>query len=305
MEKGGKDMNKLKLGLTDIEVSQFGLGCVNFGTTVTEDLSFKLMDTYIENGGNFFDTANNYAVWNGGDGRESERAIGAWLKATGNRDKIVLATKLGALAKDNQGSGFSKMQGLSEKVIFEEVEKSMKTLGVETIDLLYLHVDDFETQQEEYMEALSKLIKKGYVKAIACSNFLTWRIETARQICRKYNYPFFSAVQQRLSYLNPVLDADFYPQIPYNKELAHYLEYNKDMTLVAYSTLLDGMYNKDSITQKAYQTVYGVEKFAEAKRHKNPNTFVINKVADMHRGTVVLLTSSKPEHLIESIQSRD
>jgi len=297
-------MRKLKLGLTDLEVSQFGLGCVNFGTTVSEALSFKLMDTYIENGGNFFDTANNYAVWNGGDGRESERAIGAWLKATGNRENILLATKLGALVKGNQGSGFSQMQGLSEQVIYEEVEKSMQTMGVDTIDLLYLHVDDFNTEQEEYLAALNKLIKKGYVKAVGCSNFLTWRIETARQICKKNEYPFFSAVQQRLSYLNPVMDADLHPQIPYNKELGQYLDYNKDMTLVAYSTLLAGMYNQDTITQKAYQTVYGFEKFAEAKKHKNPNTFVINQVADMHNGTVVLLTSNKPEHLIESIQSR-
>mgnify|MGYP001210567571 CR=1 FL=1 len=296
-------MRKLKLGLTEIEISQFGLGCVNFGTTVSESLSYKLMDTYIENGGNFFDTANNYAVWNGGDGRESERAIGAWLKATGNRENIVLATKLGALVKDEKTSGFSQMQGLSEQVIFEEVEKSMKTMGVDRIDLLYLHVDDFETDQEEYMAALNKLTSKGYVKAIGCSNFLTWRIETARQICKKHDYPFFSAVQQRLSYLNPVMDADLHPQIPYNKELGQYLDFNKDMTLVAYSTLLDGMYNKDTITHKAYQTVYGVEKFAEVKKHKNPNTFVINQVADMHNGTVVLLTSSKPEHLIESIQS--
>src|SRR6056297_314930 len=120
-----------------------------------------------------------------------------------------------------------------------------KDLSVDTIDLLYLHVDDFETQQEEYMEALSKLIKKRYVKAIGCSNFLAWRIETARQICEKNDYPFFSAVQQRLSYLNPVMDADLHPQIPYNKELGQYLDYNKDMTLVAYSTLLAGMYNQD------------------------------------------------------------
>ncbi len=298
-------MKKLRLGSTAIEVSQLGLGCVNFGTTVSEDLSFQLMDTYVDNGGNFFDTANNYAVWNGGNGRESERAIGAWLKATGNRDKVVLATKLGALAKNAQSSGFSQMQGLSERVIFEEVEKSLQTMGINTIDLLYLHVDDFETEQEEYMEALNSLMKKGYVKAIGCSNFLTWRIETARQICKKHDYPFFSAVQQRLSYLNPVMDADFYPQIPYNRELGQYLDYHKDMTLVAYSTLLDGMYNQEAITHKAYQTVYSVEKFAEAKKHKNPNTFVINQVADMHNGTVVLLTSSKPEHLIESIQSRE
>ena len=75
-----------------------------------------------------------------------------------------------------------KDEMLKELRAYNLKHTGQKDLSVDTIDLLYLHVDDFETQQEEYMEALSKLIKKGYVKAIGCSNFLTWRIETARRI---------------------------------------------------------------------------------------------------------------------------
>jgi len=297
-------MKTLRLGTSDLQVTQFGLGCVNFGTTVSRELSFKLMDTYVENGGNFFDTANNYAVWNGGDGSESEKTIGAWLKARGKREDIIIATKLGALHK-REPQGSSELQGLGKKVIYEEVERSLNKLGVDSIDLLYLHVDDFKTVQEEYLGALNELMEKGVVKNIGCSNFYTWRIETARQICRKYDYPFFCAVQQRLSYLNPAMEADFSPQIPYTKELGRYLDYHRDMRLVAYSTLLAGMYKGDTITEKPYQTVYGFEKFAEAKRQENPNVFVLNQVADMHEGTVVLITTRNPEHMIENMKSLD
>ena len=296
-------MKKINLGTSSLKVSQLGLGCINFGTTVSEKDSFKLMDTYVEGGGNFLDTANNYAIWNGGDGRESESTIGAWLKKTGNRKDIVLATKLGALPKDIHRRDFSNMQGLSERVISKEVEKSLKTLGVDYIDLLYLHVDDFETDQEETLQALNEVVRKGLVREIGCSNFLTWRIESARSICQEKGYKFFSAVQQRLSYLHPAGDADFFPQIAYNEELKAYLNHHQDMTLVSYSALLGGMYNKEAIDDKAYMTAYNEARFSEVKKQENPSGFVLKKVSEMHDGTVVLITSSKPEHLIENMKS--
>ncbi len=296
-------MKKINLGKTAIKVSQLGLGCINFGTTVNEAQSFKLMDTYVKLGGNFLDTANNYAVWNGGDGRDSERVIGAWLKERKNRKDIILATKLGALPQDMKKRDFSAMQGLSEKVIFEEVEKSLETLGTDYIDLLYLHVDDFNTPQEETMHALNAIVKKGVVREIGCSNFLTWRIEKARHICTQNNYKFFSAVQQRLSYLHPARDADFFPQIAYNEELKTYLDSYGDMTLVSYSALLAGMYNRESIDDEAYKTAYNEKRFTEAKNQLNPNGFVLKKVIEMHDGSVALITSSKTTHIIESINS--
>lgn len=298
-------MKTVTLGKTTTAITQLGLGCINFGTTVNKADSFKLMDTYINQGGNFFDTANNYAVWNGGDGRDSERIIGAWLKETGSRKDIVLATKLGALPKDMTKRDFSNMQGLSETVILEEIERSLETLGTDYIDLLYLHVDDFKTSQEETMHALDTVVKNGYVKEIGCSNFLTWRIESARTICKEKNYKFFSVVQQRLSYLQPARDANFFPQIAYNNELKTYLDYYQDMTLVSYSALLGGLYNKSSIEDVAYQTAYNEERFAEVKKQVNPNGYVLKKVTKLHGGSVALITTSKPDHLVENMKSVD
>ena len=94
-------INRIPLGTTDSSVSQLGLGCINFGTTTDEATAHKLIDTYLELGGNYLDTANNYAFWNGGDGRSSERVIGTWNhKHPELRKNYLLATKLGALPCD-------------------------------------------------------------------------------------------------------------------------------------------------------------------------------------------------------------
>lgn len=170
-------MEKILLGSSSLRVSNIGLGGINFGTKTSEEDSFKLMDDYINEGGNFIDTANNYAVWNGGNGGESERVIGKWLNKNNNRKEIIIATKLGALPKNIENRDFSNMQGLSRKVILESVQKSLENLNTDCIDLLYLHVDDYNTPQEETLETLNELVEKGLIKEIGCSNFRTWRIE--------------------------------------------------------------------------------------------------------------------------------
>ena len=83
-------MRKIFLGKSNLKVSQLGLGCINFGSKTSESDSFELLDTYIENGGNFIDTANNYAVWAGGNGKQSEETIGKWISARKNRKDYIL-----------------------------------------------------------------------------------------------------------------------------------------------------------------------------------------------------------------------
>ena len=117
-------MRKVQIGKSFIHSSVIGLGAINFGTKIDEDTAFKLIDNYILNGGNIIDTSNNYAVWNGGDGSESEKTIGKWIKKNGKS---------------------SDMQGLSRQVIIDSVNKSLENLNIDCIDLLYLHVDDFNT----------------------------------------------------------------------------------------------------------------------------------------------------------------
>lgn len=296
-------MKKIRLGATAYEVSMLGLGCINFGTTVKEEQAFRLMDKYVELGGNLFDTANNYAVWNGGDGRDSERVIGKWLKNCPSvRPEIFLCTKLGA--RDEEGEGFESMQGTGRKVILSEVEKSLEAMQTDYLDMLYLHVDDWNTPQEETMETLAEVIKKGYVKTIGCSNFRTWRIERAREICKKQGFPFFSAVQQRYSYFQPVMDADFGVQIHADKELESYLEYYKDLTMVSHTSLLYGAYFKNQIEDEQYDTLMNQKRLQQIKESgMNPVDFVLKHITSRFGGSVALVTSQNVAHLEENMKA--
>lgn len=296
-------MRKIKLGVTDYQISQLGLGCINFGTATEEKQAFLLMDKYMELGGNLFDTANNYAVWNGGDGRDSERTIGKWIKANPDaRSNMFLCTKFGAL-NETTGHGFDSMQGTSRNVIMTELEKSLEALQTDYIDMLYLHVDDYDTPQEETMATLSEIIKKGYVRTIGCSNFRTWRIERAREICRENDYPFFSAIQQRYTYFQPVMDADFGVQICADKELESYLNYYKDLTMISHTSLLYGAYFKDNIEDEQYDTAMNRRRLEELKNSgMNPVDFVLIHITEQFGGSVALVTTDNVKHLEGNIK---
>lgn len=293
-------MKRICLGNTNLNVSAIGLGTINFGTKVDEELAFSLLDTYVSMGGNLIDTANNYAVWNGGDGGESERVIGKWLSKRNNRENVIIGTKVGALPRNLKDKSFSNMQGLKPAVILASVEQSIKYLNTDYIDILYLHVDDFSIPQYDVMKTLNDLIVNGKVKAIACSNFYSWRIESARKICIENDFVFFSAIQQRYSYLNPVVDADFYPQIALNQDLDSYLKYYKDLTLIAFSPLLKGQYTSlDKMIDHRYMTDDNVTKLLELKSQKNAIHTVLKYITNSYDGSVALITTSNVKHLIE------
>ena len=290
-------MNYINMGKSGLNVSQLGLACIDLGTPIQQEQAFRIIDAYREIGGNLLDTANNYAFWNGGDGRDSERVLGQYiLQNPSERENIVLCTKLGALPTD-LSAGFAAMQGNGRRTIFEEVEKSLETMHTSYIDLLYLHVDDFNTELEETMSSLNELIEKGYVRNIGCSNFYTWRIEQARQICIKNGYKFFCAVQQRNSYLKPVIDADFDVQVAAGPELLSYIDTYKDLTLVSYAPLLHGAYARGVVDDVRYQTQENEERMNRIKGSgMNPNAFVLKNVIEESNG-VALFTSSDVNHL--------
>lgn len=297
-------MKKIQLGNSSLFVSKIGLGAINFGTKTSKSLAFTLLDTYYNKGGNFIDTANNYAIWNGGDGGESERVIGEWLQLRKNRKDMIIATKIGALPKSKEDSSFTNMQGLKRDTIISAVHQSLHNLQTDYIDLLYLHVDDFSTPQIEVMQTLNDLINQGIVKEIACSNFYSWRIEAARQICKDNNFTFFSAVQQRYSYLTPTIDHDFFPQVALNRDMISYLEHYQDVTLVAYSPLLKGQYNSSIIEKEEYQTVQNEKRLQYLQAHtNNPNLWVLQYITNSLSNSVALLTTSNPEHIEEIMQA--
>src|ERR1700733_10825036 len=163
-------MEKRRLGQSSLNVPPITFGCNVFGWTVDEKASFALLDAWLDAGFNFLDTADVYARWvKGNSGGESETIIGKWLKARGNRAKIVLATKLGI----EMGPG---KKGLSRAYMQTAVEASLRRLQTDYIDLYQSHRDDPETPIEETLSAYAELIKQGKVREIGASNFAADRL---------------------------------------------------------------------------------------------------------------------------------
>ena len=146
-------MKRIKLP-NGLEVFPVALGAMNFGTTTSESASFDVLDAYVDMGGNFIDTSNNYAHW-AGTGDESELLLGKWLKERGCRDKIVLATKVGF---DRHGEG----AGLKKEQIEYWIDESLRKLNTDYIDIYYAHTDDMSTPIEETMEAFESLVNLDF-----------------------------------------------------------------------------------------------------------------------------------------------
>jgi aryl-alcohol dehydrogenase-like predicted oxidoreductase len=230
-------VEKIKLGKTNIEVSALAMGSDVIGSKISPQQSFELLDYFYSKGGTFVDTANMYSCWLPGCvGGESETTIGSWMKDRGNRDNLVISTKLAFDYPGTQG-------GLSAKEIKRECEKSLRRLQTDRIDLYYSHRDDRETKLEETMEAFAALIKEGKVRAIGASNLATWRVAQANVVAEAHAWSTYSVVEQRYTYLRPRHGASFGPQIVIGPEMKDYA-LTEGIVLIAYSILLQGAYTR-------------------------------------------------------------
>ncbi len=195
-------------GERHVEVSPIAIGAIPFGSTVSEERSFEILDRFVELGGTFIDTSNNYSYWLG-DSDSSERTLGRWLAARpGLRDRLVLATKVGARPRV-PGAGLEDAEGLSAPVIRAAVEDSLRRLGTDRIDVYYSHIEDRTVPLAETVGAFGELAAEGLVGLVGVSNHPTWRIEQARQIARAQGVEPYTCIQLRYSYLQPRSDVPF------------------------------------------------------------------------------------------------
>lgn len=182
-------MMKRELGRSGLQVSTLCFGGNVFGWTVDEATSFKLLDAWVDADMNFIDTADMYSRWVPGHvGGESETIIGKWLKKSGRRDQIVLATKVG---KD-MGDG---KVGLRGDYIRRAVEASLRRLQTDVIDLYQSHDDDPTTPLEETLGAYADLIRHGKVRAIGASNFSAARLQEALDVSAAHGLPRYETLQ--------------------------------------------------------------------------------------------------------------
>jgi aryl-alcohol dehydrogenase-like predicted oxidoreductase len=182
-----------RLGRTDLDVFPICLGGNVFGWTADEQQSREVLDAYAYLGGNFIDTANSYLVEHG----HSETIIGRWLAGREDRDRMVVATKV--------GGGRGTVRSLSAEVIEQEAHASLERLGLERLDLYYAHFDDMETPLEETVRAFDALVKQGLVRHIGASNYSAERLTEALEIQRQQQLAEWTVLQPHYN----LVDRDF------------------------------------------------------------------------------------------------
>jgi aryl-alcohol dehydrogenase-like predicted oxidoreductase len=191
-------MKKIKIPKTDLFASPLALGTDYFGTAVSRDVSMELMDHYFEAGGNVIDTAEAYASWIPGGEHQSETVIGEWLRERGVRDQIVLSTK-GAHPKLES----MDIPRLSKAEIEADLDSSLQRLGVECVDLYWLHRDSPGYPVEEILQSLEGFRKAGKIKHAGFSNWRQSRAEEARLAAERLGVEGFVASQNMWSLAEP------------------------------------------------------------------------------------------------------
>ena len=308
-------MKYTELGGTGMQISAMCLGTMYFGTKNGEGSSFRLLDQFIDAGGNFIDTANCYAFWiEGACGDESEDLLGRWMKDRKNRDRIVLATKVGARPDRAKGPDYPKnKEGLSADAIEGALEDSLRRLGTEYVDLYYVHTQDPATPTEETLQALDGLVKSGKVRHIGVSNHQAWRVERARQISRAHSWVEYCCIQQRHSYLRPKrgIALEGGAQICVDEELLDYCVENPDVTLLAYSPLLGGAYTRaDRPLPEEYRSSDTTARMAALQRVADETGATLNQVvlAWMMQGApaiIPLIAAGTSSQLEENLGASD
>jgi aryl-alcohol dehydrogenase-like predicted oxidoreductase len=233
------------------EVSTLCLGTMWYGTHTDETTARALLDRFVEAGGTFLDTSNNYNGWDGGYGRDSEDVIGRWLADRRNRDEIRIATKVGAAKKDpdlpQRHDPPSNYQWLGAETIAAEARESLRHLGVERLDAYYGHVDDVGTPLAETVGAFGKLQAEGLVGVTGISNAALHRVVEAREEARRQGVAPYALVQQQLTYPYPRPDVGRHNWASY--ELLDYArastEAGSPLAVVAYSPLMGGALVRD------------------------------------------------------------
>lgn len=251
----------LTLPKTDLKVSNLCFGGNVFGWTADQAQSFELLNHLTEHGGNFIDSADVYSSWKeGNQGGESESIIGQWLKQSGKRSDLVIATKVAML---------ESRKGLGARNIALACDDSLKRLGTDYIDIYYAHSDDLETDLEETLNAFNELVVAGKVRYIAASNYTYDRLETALKISKENNLASYIALQNRYSLV---------AREPYESDGARSVQ-EFGISGLPYSTLGSGFL---SGKYKAGQSVDSARAVAVGNNYANAENYaLLNRVEEI------------------------
>lgn len=262
-------MKKRKLGNSGMEVSPVTLGGNVFGWTIDKEESFRILDSFMDAGFEFIDTADSYSWWvPGHDGGESERIIGEWMKTRNNRDKVIISTKVGSQTRE-------RPKNISREHILKAVEGSLKRLNTDYIDLYQTHFDDEVTPVEETLVAYDQLIMEGKVRAIGVSNMSVERILESLKLAEE-GLPKYETLQPLYNLME---------REAFEKELLDLAEEN-EMGVISYYSLasgfLTGKYRSEADLNKSVRGE-GVRKYLNEKGMQVLK--VLDEIAENHQTT--------------------
>lgn len=248
-------MEKREIGTSGIKVAPLSFGGNVFGWTIDEKQSFELLDAFADAGFDLIDTADVYSTWAPGNvGGESETVIGNWLKKSGKRGQVVIATKVGKPMGNDK-------KGLSRRYITQAVEASLKRLQTDYIDLYQSHYDDEGTPLTETLEAFTDLIKQGKVRAIGASNYSGARLREALQVSAENNLAAYQCLQP---------EYNLYMRQQYEKELEPVCR-ERNVGVISYYSLasgfLTGKYRSEHDLSQSSRGA-GVKKFLTPRGYK-------------------------------------
>jgi aryl-alcohol dehydrogenase-like predicted oxidoreductase len=292
------------LGDSTIKIAPLVFGTNVFGWTTDQKMTSKLLDQFTDAGFNALDTADVYSKWvEGHQGGESELAVGKWLKETGKRDKVILATKVGAEMSENK-------KGLSKSYIIKAAEDSLRRLQTDYIDLYQSHYDDLSTPIEETLEAYDILIKAGKVRIIGASNFTPERLEESLKISKDKNLPSYQTYQP---------EYNLYDRHDFEENIEP-ITTKSNLSVISYFSLasgfLTGKYRDKNDLKESKRSAF-VEKYLNEKGFKILKA--LDQMASKHNvaaGTIALswvmhqagitapiVSATNPEQLTELIRA--
>lgn len=267
-------MNYRQLGNTDLKCAPLALGGNVFGWTIDEEKSYEILDAFVDKGFNLIDTADSYSRWApGNQGGESETIIGKWIKDRGNRDQVIIATKVGS----DMGQG---KKDVSKNYVLKAAEDSLRRLQTEYIDLYQTHWDNEETPVEETLEAYGQLVKQGKVRWIGASNLSPARLQASLEASDKHGYPRYQTLQPEYNLVEREVFERDYQKICIDNNISVISYYSLA------SGFLTGKYRSDEDLIKS-QRGGGVKKYLDKKGLTVLS--VLDDVAAKHKSSVATI----------------
>ncbi|HEX7057742.1 MAG TPA: aldo/keto reductase [Bacilli bacterium] len=299
---------------TDLSCSMLSLGSVFFGSTISEEDSFRLMDMYVERGGNMVDTAQVYANWLLVATSASEKTIGRWMKARKNRHRLVVTTK--GAHPDPATMHISRM---SPRELAADLDGSLMRLGVDCIDLYWLHRDDPNIAAGEILETLNGFVKAGKIRYFGCSNWTIARIDEAQRYAKEKGIQGFAANQmmwslayvERASLSDPTL-------VPMDADMKNY-HAETGLAAIPYTSQAEGLFTKwesglytfdDSRIKPYFRSAENVRRFYRARELAAELSLTVSQVVLAYLvsqpfTTIPIIGCRTPEMLIDSLAAAD